>query len=432
MPPEPTKPDRPDWHRLHLWQIQPLRDLLVLAGIIGLVYLGFLTRVVTIPFLLAAALAYLFEPAVRRITTRGYVSRAGTAIAIVVLAAVVVVLPVTLGLTFAAAQGAAAAGNIASDISSVRRSVESPEDPALRDAVAPGAWRKIRDWIVDYEKERQAEAAEAGVDPDQTRDAKLRNLVQSAAGWLQENAAGVGAAIGRQAVGTGATAVGAAVSAVVGLGSIIFMGFLTAFFFFFISTGWGRVLAFWEGIIPDAGKGEVLRLIGRMDRVIAGFVRGRLTICAILAVYMTIAYWLIGTPAPLVLGPVIGLLFIVPFIHVLGVPVAMLLMWLEPSGVAWQQNWWWIVFAPIAVYLGGQFLDDWVLTPTIQGQNTDLATPTILFASIAGGSLAGIYGLLLAIPLAACLKILLVELWLPRVKAWAAGKEADFLPIGRE
>jgi predicted PurR-regulated permease PerM len=84
------------------------------------------------------------------------------------------------------------------------------------------------------------------------------------------------------------------------------------------------------------------------------------------------------------------------------------------------------------VYVCAQLLDDWVLTPTIQGKTTDLSIPLILFASIAGGALAGIYGLLIAIPAAACLKIVLDEVVWPKFKAWAAGRERDFLPIGRE
>jgi predicted PurR-regulated permease PerM len=56
-------------------------------------------------------------------------------------------------------------------------------------------------------------------------------------------------------------------------------------------------------------------------------------------------------------------------------------------------------------------------------------TPTIVFASLAGGALMGVYGLLIAIPLAACLKILLREIFWPRFKAWAEGRARDFLPI---
>jgi len=89
------------------------------------------------------------------------------------------------------------------------------------------------------------------------------------------------------------------------------------------------------------------------------------------------------------------------------------------------------VLAPTLFYFIGQALDDYVWTPKIQGKSTDMSTPMILFASLAGGVLFGVFGLLIAIPLAACLKILLQEIFWPRFKAWAEGRENDFLPIGR-
>ena len=49
-------------------------------------------------------------------------------------------------------------------------------------------------------------------------------------------------------------------------------------------------------------------------------------------------------------------------------------------------EWWWAVFAPIVYYNIGQALDDYVLTPWIQGESTGLDAPAILFASIAGGA----------------------------------------------
>ena len=52
-----------------------------------------------------------------------------------------------------------------------------------------------------------------------------------------------------------------------------------------------------------------------------------------------------------------------------------------------------------------------------------------LFVSLAGGVLAGFYGLLLAIPVGACLKILLNEVFWPRFRQWAEGRARDFLPI---
>ena len=97
-----------------------------------------------------------------------------------------------------------------------------------------------------------------------------------------------------------------------------------------------------------------------------------------------------------------------------------------------ERAWWWIVFAPILIATIAHLTDDWVLTPRIQGKSTDLAIPTILFASMAGGALGGVYGLLIAIPTTACLKILMQEVFWPRFRAWADGRAADFLPIGKD
>ena len=98
---------------------------------------------------------------------------------------------------------------------------------------------------------------------------------------------------------------------------------------------------------------------------------------------------------------------------------------------AFQGSWWWTLGAPVAVYFAGQAVDDYILTPAIQGKATNMDTPTILFASLAGGILAGIYGLLLAIPVAACVKLLLREVVWPRFHAWLKGAEKDFLPLKR-
>lgn len=192
------------------------------------------------------------------------------------------------------------------------------------------------------------------------------------------------------------------------------------------------MLAWAEKFIPEAGRYRWMRIIKRMDRAIAGFVRGRLTICAIEGVFMTGAFWFIGLPAPLLLGPLVGAMFLVPFVPALMVPVNILLLWLQSDAAGFRAEWWWIVFAPVGCHICGQILDDYILTPRIQGDNTDLEMPTILFASLAGGALAGVYGLLLAIPVAACLKILATEFLWPRVEKWVKGEVKDPLPIARE
>jgi predicted PurR-regulated permease PerM len=249
---------------------------------------------------------------------------------------------------------------------------------------------------------------------------------------VEQNASSIASTVGKTAVGSGAVAVGAVIGQLMSFGVFVLTLFLTMFFFYFVSTGWGRLLARAQQFIPDAGRYRWMRVIKRMDRAIAGFVRGRLTICAIVGVYMTAAFWFIGVPVPFLLGPVVGLMFLVPFAAAVAVPVIILLLWLQSDTSGFRGEWWWILLAPIGVHIGGQILDDYILTPRIQGDNTDLEMPTILFASMAGGALAGVYGLLLAIPVAACLKILANEFLWPRIEAWVRGQVHDPLPIRRE
>jgi predicted PurR-regulated permease PerM len=467
LPDETVKPalkaGAVDWRRVHLWEFQPVRDLLVLGAIFGVLWLGYQMRIVTIPVLMAMLLAYLFEPLVRWITRRSRLSRSGAALGIIAAFAIIVVVPLTVGGVFGVVQGAKAVTALATNVAKVQKSIANPGDEALAADVPRGGWRKIRDYLVEERPARVAAPAQSGLlgpppedgvlppqivgdDPARTNQPRIdefRVLARRIADWVGEHAGELASWASGQAKnvsgvvgGAVGGAVGAAIGTLTAIAMLAFAAFLTAFFFYFFVTGWGKFLLFWEGLIPERKRGKFIDVIQQMDRVIAGFVRGRVTICVILAVYMTIAYAVIGVPAYLVLGPLIGAMFIAPYIHAIGMPIAMVLLWLNvPSGDAeaagFRYQWWWIVFAPIGVYVIAQLLDDWVLSPLIQGKTTDLPIPTILFASLAGGALGGIYGLLIAIPIAACIKIIMREVFWPKFRAWVEGKRPDFLPIGR-
>lgn len=399
----------------------------MLAAVFGLLYLGYVLSVVTVPLLLALALAYLFEPLVRWATASGRFSRGGVALAIIALAAVLIVVPLTLGIGFATVQGVRYAQRLATNVDALTRSVGKPEDAALRQQLPNESWRRIRDGLV-HELEPRPEPTAPGAEP--AAAAPVRSLSDTGAalqwliGWLQKNSE----AIGKQAIQTGAGAIEALVRGATALGMGAFGGLLTAFFFYFFCTGYGEVLRFWRGLIPEKRKGRVLDLLEKMDAVIAGFIRGRLILCGIMCIYFSLGFFLIGSPASLVLGVIVGVLVIVPYVSGIGVPIAMVLMWLDPSpGV--RGEWWWIVFAPMVMYAIGQAVLDYVLTPLIQGKSMHMDMATILFVSLAGGVLAGFYGLLLAIPVGACLKILLNEVFWPRFRQWAEGRARDFLPI---
>ncbi|MEM1071537.1 MAG: AI-2E family transporter [Planctomycetota bacterium] len=548
---EPTEGKRDTWLDRHLWQIQPVRDVLAISGVIGLVWLGYKLSVVTVPLLLAITLAYLFEPVVKHLTKTSWISRDGAAAAIIAAAVLAVVVPVGVGGTFAAVQGVNLAISVRDDADALANAIrpENRENTAVQGRVSPGFWSWVRDVIV-REQDKQAERAAALAEQEAERElaiaedaaeqavrsvtgeappvdvesqedaARDANAAESAAlaqeaaaeeavaqggprlapvsdpsagpdagmqepladwdeaGDTAEQAgdgpAGDGAdpssdqgpdqsaprpvyrpelrestdleqaavividflrnnaqAITQRVFQTGAGAFEALIGMFTSLAFLAFTLFLTAFFFFFFSTGYARVLQFGESLIPDKNRELTLHLLKRFDAAIAGFVRGRLTIAFIQAIVFTIGYWAIGVPAPILLGVGVALLSIVPYAALVGIPVSIVLIWIE-GHTGFRGEIWWVLGAPLAFYFVGQALDDYVWTPLIQGKSTGMDTPTILCATLAGGALMGVYGLLLAIPLAACLKISLQELFWPRFKQWAAGEKPDFLPLSKD
>jgi predicted PurR-regulated permease PerM len=448
FPTPPPPPPSPDWRSLHLWQIQPVRDGLVIAAAIGLIWLGSRLSIVTVPLLLAMLLAYLFEPLVERVTKRGKVTRKGAAIGIILLIAGVVVVPAAIGATFGVSQGIRFVTSTVNRVEAVMASVAKPEDEELKARVGHGAWLKLRDSIVEHRKASEsqgaapsnpppprpaADAGDSNAPPEAARqterqDGDVYNLIQIFLDSVRANAA----EINKRLVSAGTGLIGGALGLVASIGHLIFGAVLTAFFFFFLCVSWGRVLEFWAGLVPERRQGRVFDLVSKMDRVIAGFVRGRLTIAAFMMVLYTLGYWLVGTPAPLLLGPLVGALVIIPFSNLVTTPLVVTLMFLDPPVEGFRSEWWWCIVGPMIVGACCQSIDDYILNPRIQGKHTNMDVPTILFASIAGGALAGFYGLLVAIPVAACVKILLNEVFWPRFRAWSQGRVPDLLPIRKD
>src|ERR1043165_1397769 len=97
-----------DLRRARLLEIQPLRDALVIAALLALVWLGKELSLVTVPMLLAS----LCEPLVQVLTRRRWFSRPGAALLIIFASLLVFVVPVTLGIGTAVVQGSQVAERV--------------------------------------------------------------------------------------------------------------------------------------------------------------------------------------------------------------------------------------------------------------------------------------------------------------------------------
>ncbi len=159
-----------------------------------------------------------------------------------------------------------------------------------------------------------------------------------------------------------------------------------------------------RSLIPAYARDAVLDKLGQIDVVVSGFVRGQLIICLILAVLYSLGFLIIGIKPAVLLGAVSGIMFIIPYvgtmIAVIGGAIMALAQYGDVLHVIYVLGWITVV----------QLAESYIFTPRIVGGATGLNPALYILALLAGAELAGFMGLLIAIPVAAVLKVLLMSL----------------------
>ena len=414
--------------RKHLWEIQAIRDVLLIAGGLSLLWLGYALSSITIPLLMALLLAYLVEPLVEGLGQRG-VSRSRAAawfvglFGVLVVGLLALVLPLIVGQTL----------RLVDDVESgdMQRRVLRVESILPEQAAAPlQRLAMLLPGEATLDAESDLVAAEGEV-PSTDADAdslemQIQRIVQQELASQSDDA--VLQQEGLRAAGAALTSAWSVLVAIVDAG---FLLFLIPFYFYFLVLWYPEVVRFGAQLVPRDNREAIFSLLQEMDDVVSGFVRGRLLVSFIMGLMFSVGWWLVDVPYAFVLGMTTGALSTVPFVGGLGAPIAIglaVLARLELPEVE-RAAWWMPVALPAAVFALVSAIEGWVLLPLIAGRATRLDPVTIVVAVLAGGALLGVYGMLLAIPLAACLKILVIRVVLPRLRAWTRGDVADPLPI---
>lgn len=151
--------------------------------------------------------------------------------------------------------------------------------------------------------------------------------------------------------------------------------------------------------MPNRYFEVVHRLINRIDGQLGGYIRGVLVVTFCVGTVGTLGLWLVGLKYFFVVGPLMGLLNIIPiFGPMVGMGVAAVAM-LFQTGEAGT------VVGPIVVGIAAQVLDNVAFTPIAVSRSVDLHPLLVLGMTLIGGELLGLVGLLLAVPATATVKV---------------------------
>lgn len=338
----------------------PWRGLAWGAVVLGLVLMLWLLGDVLLPFVVGAVVAYFLDPAVRRLEGLG-LSRLTASLAMMLALAGVLVAGLVWLVPLVVAEAA-----------------------ALSRAL-PDIFEGLEDWLRPI----------TGDDPD-AEDSTLGQLLADAGEALRNNAQ---------------TLLMGMLQGVSRLINLLLFWVVMPVVAFYLLMDWPRLLAAIDREVPRDHLLTVRQLSSRIDAVMAGYVRGEVIVCTILAAYYSVALTVLGLSYGLVIGLVAGLVSFIPYVGAfvggaLSIGFALYQFWGDP---------WWIA-GVAGVFLFGQLIESNVLVPRLVGHSVDLHPVWLIFAIMAFGSLFGLPGVLVAVPVAAALGVV-VRFALSRYRA---------------
>jgi predicted PurR-regulated permease PerM len=161
-------------------------------------------------------------------------------------------------------------------------------------------------------------------------------------------------------------------------------------------------------LVPSSHREEVVDLGGKLTRAVGGFFRGQLLVALIVGVLSSVGFLIIELPFWLVIGAIAGFFNIIPLVGpYIGGGIGFLVGTVS-GGLS-------LGLKAALVELVVQQIDNHVISPNVMRRTVNIHPVTVMLALLAGGTLAGFWGVLLGVPTVAVGKILLGHLWATRV-----------------
>jgi predicted PurR-regulated permease PerM len=189
--------------------------------------------------------------------------------------------------------------------------------------------------------------------------------------------------------------------------------FIIPVYLFYLLADLPRLKGFVQSFIPERYRSVYNEKLGEIDAVLIGFIRGQLSVCAILAVLYSIGLYFIGIDLAIAIGTLAGITFIIPYVGtIIGICLSVVMALLKFHDMIHPLlclGWFCLV----------QTLEGMVITPKVVGNTVGLHPLVAIIALLIGGQMFGIMGMLLAVPATAVLQVFLRSL-----AAWY--RESDF------
>ena len=169
---------------------------------------------------------------------------------------------------------------------------------------------------------------------------------------------------------------------------------------FYLLRDWPRLTESIDSMLPREHYTTIMHELNEIDRILSGFIRGQALVCLSLGLIYSVGLSLVGLQYGATIGIIAGMLSFIPYVgSTFGLVASLLLAFVQFDNT-------FDIGAVLCVFLVGQSLEGYVLTPKLVGDRVGLHPAWILFALFAGGTLMGFVGVLIAVPVAAVVGVL--------------------------
>ncbi len=330
-----------------------VRLIITISVIVGLFFLTKRLSSVLLPFVVAWFIAYMLEPFVSFLQNK--VRLKNRVLSIIV--ALVVVIGIIVGLVTLLALP------IRRQFSQMGKIVNNYMSGIDANSWLPDEWQDmLREWLNQLD---------------------IKSLLSS---FDFQSLASKGTDAIGSLLGTSISAIGS-----------LFVVFIVVLYIIFILLDYNTLSIGFIDIIPPQYRNIVSEILSDLSTGMSKYFRGQALIASCVGVLFAIGFSIMGLPLGIVVGLFIGLLNMVPYLQTVGIPICMILGLLQSAETG--TNYWIILLEIASIFIIVQSIQDLVLTPKIMGGTLGMKPAVMLLALSIWGSLLGVAGMIIALPM---------------------------------
>lgn len=165
----------------------------------------------------------------------------------------------------------------------------------------------------------------------------------------------------------------------------------------FILIDYEKITGGWKAFVPTKFRSRLSQMLVDLEKGMNKYFRGQAAIASIVGILFAVSFEIIDLPLGMILGLMIGVLTMVPYLKVIMIPPIAFFAFLK--SIDSGQSYWMVVIIILAIFVVIQSFEDLVLIPKIMGKAMGMNPAVILLSLSVWGALLGVAGMIIALPM---------------------------------